>query len=181
MSASPEIADLLEPGETVVWSGHPDSDRMARSARVLVGIGALFLITSIAFFLILRAILSPWLALAGLPFALMGGAMMAAPALARRRSGRTAYALTTRRAIVRRPTWTGSVVVDQFAPGQIDEVTRVEEADGVGDLVFFVRDTALGEGMVTARKGFQAIARPDEVESLVRRTLLADPAGTPRT
>lgn len=173
MNAPPEIADLLQPDEPVVWTGHPDAGRMARAARVMVAIGILFIVTAICFFLILRAILSAWLALAGLPFALLGLLMVAAPTLARRRANRTLYVLTDRRALIRQPDWLGRVRVEEFSPRQLDEVTRVVDPDGSGHLVFFLRETALGEGMVTARKAFQAIERADEVESLVRRTLLS--------
>ena len=58
-------------------------------------------------------------------------------------------------------------------------MTRVEDPDGTGHLVFFVRESIQGEEMVTAREGFQAIDDAREVESLVRRTLLS-PAGAHR-
>jgi hypothetical protein len=179
-AAVPEGLEL-EPGERVIWVGRPRPDVAARSARVLVPIGVMFLGTAIVFFWIAWTIVRPWVSPASLPFALIGLALIASPRWYRRRAERTVYILTDRRAIVRRPDLLGREIKQlAFAPPDLDGVVAVADAEGAGNLDFYIREETLGEGVATARRGFEALDQVAEIEGLVRRTLLNRNGSIPR-
>jgi len=60
--------------------------------------------------------------------------MICAPLFARRAAGRTAYAVTDRRAIIFSGGWRRTT--RSFAPDKLGDIERVEHEDGSGDLIF---------------------------------------------
>jgi hypothetical protein len=104
----------------------------------------------------------------------------------RRTALRTVYALTDRRAIV----WRARAVrreieVRSFQSAELGEITRVERADGTGDLVFreLVSTTYDSDGdrrTTRTRLGFIGVDRVRELEDLLRKTLIREPPGQTR-
>ncbi len=111
---------------------------------------------------------------------LVGGLMAAIDAWREGRATRgVLYALTDRRAILRRPV-AGSrgIEVQSIPRGSVRTLHRVEYPDGSGDLVFALADATPGLPTV-----FAGIADIQRVESLARLTLLTPPsrAGDPHS
>lgn len=77
------------------------------------------------------------------------------------------YALTDRRAIMRRPqVGTRGVKVESIERGGVQSIRRVEYPDGSGDIV--LQGTKLGSGIT----GFDRVADVRRVEELAKRILL---------
>jgi hypothetical protein len=114
-------------------------------------------------------------ALFGLPFLAVGLGMLTSPIWMGRRALRTCYALTNRRVIVWEPGWFGGVQVRSYRPPELGSMTRNQRSDGSGDLIFreFTTFGPNGRRNVT-RHGLMAIERVQEVEALIRSTLLHD-------
>lgn len=163
----------LASGERVTWAEQPIPGRLARSALPIM----LFAIpwTLFALFWIGGA----WAAtsrgggadqlfpLFGLPFVLVGVAMLSSPYWAARSAKRTAYVLTDRRAIVMRSEWTG-MTVRSFEREKLGDLRRTQDADGSGDLVF-TQDVQSGRrGVTTTDVGFLAIPDVKAAEERVR-------------
>jgi hypothetical protein len=182
----------LTVGERPLWVGQPLPRRFMRSSIPLV----LFGIPWTAFALFWVATASGMLfggerpnqagvgwffscfPLFGVPFVLIGFAMLGSPVWAYRRARRTCYAVTDQRAVVWSAGWLGSVEVRSFRPADLGSMTRREYADGSGDLIFeeFVTTSRDGDGGVHSHRlerGFIGIDNVREVEEVVRRALLA--------
>ncbi|HEX8203891.1 MAG TPA: hypothetical protein VF590_25675 [Isosphaeraceae bacterium] len=95
----------------------------------------------------------------------------------RRRSTRSVYALTDRRAI----SWTPAefqpqaVAIHSLGRGRVGHIHRVEHPDGSGDVLFGPRPDG---AEAVARLGFRAIPEARRVEELAR-TILIDPDPIP--
>jgi hypothetical protein len=109
----------------------------------------------------------------GVPFVLIGFAMLASPFWSQRRVGQMAYVVTDRRVIFFEPAFPSGRKVVSLRAGEIGPLERIERNDGSGDIVFGVPIFArLGEGATVMPRRFVGIPQVREVESLVRRTLL---------
>ena len=110
----------------------------------------------------------------GVPFVLIGLGMLASPFWAQGRAGQVAYVVTNRRVIFLEPNFPTGQKVVSLLPGEFGPLERVERADGSGDLTFAVPLVAHAQANATivARK-FIGVPQVREVESLIRRTLLA--------
>jgi hypothetical protein len=172
-SSTATPAETNQGGERTLWVGQPRPDLAARAARVLVPIGATFVFTGVMFAVMVAFLIARWMFLLGIPVVGLGCVLMAAPWLARRNAARTEYRLTDRRIVVRRPRPFQGVVEEQFNPAEIDQVEAIEQREGQGDLVLFLRDEAAGEGVTIARRAFEGIDAVHEVADLVRRTFQA--------
>lgn len=180
----------LEPGETVVWMDMPIPRCFtpASLGTFLFAIPwtafAIFWICGASGFRIPDfsqggAALFP---LFGLPFVLVGLAMLSSPLWVRRKSLRTVYAITDRRAIVFEG---GSkTTIRSFAPEDLREVYRREKQDRSGDVVIPRHATS---GTVNDQQpegfGFLNIRNPKEAERLLRalaQGAVPDPYGNPR-
>jgi len=166
------VAGELSPGERVVWLGQPRVDLAIRAAYFLVPIG--FLMTGFALVWMLVAIFATGglAAPCGLPFMVIGIAMLASPLRLRSMAQQTVYVLTDRRAIIWGLGWFGRVVVQSVTPAGMGQMSRVERQDGAGDLIFQIYTTGAGEDSRTVRRGFLGINEVRQVEALVRLTLL---------
>ena len=172
------LGDELSPGETAVWQSQPPQWRMARTKAREFFIGIPFTAFAVAWTFaaaggFAKAKAPPpglfhygfiaW----GCMFVGFGLWTLGSPLRAAWLATRTAYAVTDRRAIVltvaRRKT------VRQFDAGQLGQLTRVENADGSGDLVFdrVVTQVVRG-GTRTKEIGFFGIADVRSIERLVR-------------
>ncbi|MCA9041773.1 MAG: hypothetical protein KDA65_15575, partial [Planctomycetaceae bacterium] len=103
----------------------------------------------------------------GLPFVLIGFAMLSSPLWSARAARRTIYVLTTERAI----TFEGgySTTITSYKPEQLQELQRVQHADGSGDLIFEKIATRDSDGdRHTTERGFFGIPDVKAVEDRVR-------------
>jgi hypothetical protein len=188
------VQSELQPGERLVWAAQPNPRAYARGSWAISIFGVVF--TAFAAFWILMAGGFAWFAggvisnhasgpgavfacfpLFGVPFLLIGVAMLLAPVWMRRAARRAAYAITDRRALVWQARPFGSeLTVRSFAPAELTQITRVERADGTGDLVFlevFNHSTnSKGHRSTTrTRFGFLGVDGVRDVEDLLRKTL----------
>ncbi len=164
----------LASGERVTWVEQPIAGRLARSALPVL----LFAIpwTLFALFWMAGAAATTSRAnggperlfpLFGLPFVLVGLAMLSSPYWAARSAKRTAYVLTDRRAIIFQSGWT-SVTVRSFEREKLGDLRRTQAPDGSGDLVF-TEDVSSGRrGTTTTDVGFLAIPDVKAAEERVR-------------
>jgi hypothetical protein len=180
----------LRDGERVVWVGQPRPDLYAKASGCLVVFGIFFTAFSGIWLLITFGIGScllgsggdaleiagiPFLlfGLFGLPFLLIGIGLLTAPLWNRKWARRVCYLLTDQRAVTWEPTLFGGVTVRSFSREGLGRITRYENADGSGSLVFQEYTVSHGEGSTTHRRGFMHIDQVRSVEELIHRTLLA--------
>ncbi|VTR97160.1 hypothetical protein [Tuwongella immobilis] len=189
----------LQSGERLLWVGQPDPMRMAKQALPAVLFGIPW--TAFAIFWVAGAAtmmggfggedrpqipggfggLFSCFPLFGLPFILIGLAMLTSPYWLYRQAKQTCYALTDRRAILWQSGFWGSVNVRSYRPDALGKMTRTDYADGTGDLIFEElltlnshRSSRATMNTTMTRHGFIAIRKVREVEMLLRRVLLPD-------
>lgn len=156
------ISRELRDGESVTWVDQPIPLRLGLKTWPLV----LFAIPWTAFSLFwewgalqaapqardnIAFIVFP---LFGLPFVLLGLAMLTAPLWAALKAKRMFYVLTTHRALLLHKTILGKLVIRPFEVDQLNSIERSQHTDGSGDLIFKrdmhrdsegdVRHTAIG-------------------------------------
>ena len=193
------VQDELQPGERLVWAEQPNPRVFARGAWALSVVGIPFTLFSITWLTVAAkgmwfgsrspmheggfSALLGCVPLWGLPFLLVGVGMLSAPIWMRRAARRSVYAVTDRRAIIWRAKAFGDEIeVRSFRPSELGELTRVERADGSGDLVFREivntrHDNDIDRRTIRTRIGFIGVDRVREVEDLLRKTLIREPAG----
>lgn len=134
--------DELAPGESVEWAAQPDATRAALAS---FGIW-LFAVPWTAFSVFWMAMASlaasdgagagAAFPLFGVPFVLIGLAMLSAPLWAWRAARRTLYAVTDRRAILFESSGGRAISVRSLEPRALRNPRRTERPDGSGSLVF---------------------------------------------
>jgi hypothetical protein len=110
----------------------------------------------------------------GVPFVLIGFAMLSSPFWLGKIASRTVYAITNQRAIVMTAKAFGGLTIQSFEPQRLTSITRNQRADGSGNLVFEQFTQRVGTGTTTVRRGFIGIENVRQVEDLIHATLLAD-------
>lgn len=187
------IQSELDRGEKLVWTGQPIPRRFTRQSLPIV----LFGIPWTAFSVFWMAGASGMLfgvggnkaagldvfhvvfPLFGLPFVIIGLAMLSSPFWIRRKALGTLYALTDQRAILWEAGWFGAVEVRSYRPRDLTKMHRLEFANGDGDLVFeevitFGSNSNGSRTTNTQRHGFLGVSNVREVEQLLKRTLNPD-------
>ncbi|MBT8486734.1 MAG: hypothetical protein HKO59_13235 [Phycisphaerales bacterium] len=170
-----EVERELAGDEPIVWLGQPDARRATLRTWPIVAFAvpwtgfAVFWIAGAAGFKMPTfqggAGLLP---LFGVPFVLIGLAMLTSPLWSRRSARRTVYAITDRRAVIFERTRRGRRV-RSFPVTGFGQVTRTERADGSGDLILHVRTRKDADGdRHVERVGFYGIPKVREVERLLR-------------
>jgi hypothetical protein len=184
------VEDELDPGERVTWAEQPDPKRYARGSWAIVLFGIPW--TAFAVFWMVMASGMLWMGgnagdgppaafsvcfpLFGVPFVLIGLGMLSAPYWARRFAAGTVYAITDRRAILF-ATGFRSRTVKSYRPAELTRISRVERADGSGDLILEEYGYRDRDGdRRSGTHGFKGVANVKEVERLVRA--LAAKAGS---
>src|SRR5262245_32014679 len=115
--------------------------------------------------------------LVGVVWLLFGGAVAVYLFVLHRRTRRTCYALTDRRAIVWRPAQESKgLEVRSFWPPDFNTLFRVDYGDGTGDLIFHEITVVVGLKPQPVRQGFLGIRNVRHVEALFRKTLLERPS-----
>lgn len=180
----------LRAGERLLWIGQPLPGRAFWSALPII----LFAIpwTAFAVFWVASAVwmtgrapgggigaLFSCFPLFGVPFILIGLAMLSTPLWAWRQAAHTCYALTDQRAILWEGRWYSGAEVRSYGPPDLTRLVRIERSDGSGDLVFEeLLSLTYNKGRMantTSQRGFLNIAHVRGVESLLRRALLGEP------
>lgn len=171
----------LQPGEVVRWAGQPDPSRLMRQGFLIW----LFFIPWTAF-----AIFWIWAAagfrlpdfsgpfsffpLFGLPFFFIGIAGLASPWWLRRMAHYTVYVITSQRAFIL--AGTRSVKMTAWRPEQLGQITRSENPDGSGDLVFDIEMRPGNRGStVQHKRGFMALRDVRTAESFINALAASRP------
>ncbi len=174
----------LDEGEAIRWIEQPEP--AARAASSLVP--ALFAIpfTAVAIYMATTVLnfgggsMGPppiFLLVIGL-FVLVGIAMLLSPLWAYQKATGTIYVVTNRRAIIIDGGLSRSV--ESFLPHQLDELRRVDRADGYGDLVFDRRLVRSDEhGHHYRDVGFLGVSDARAAERMIRE-LVQEAAGVLR-
>ncbi len=167
------IYNELRSTERVVWKSAPNPRRVARKGIPVV----LFGIPWTAFALFWTAGASGfklpdfghptgWFALFGVPFILIGLGMLTAPLWLMRKAAGTAYVITNQRVIIFEPSGR-DIAIRSIEPQQLQNVRRVQRADGSGDLLLTSEVTTNKGRGTTTDIGFFGIADVKSVESMV--------------
>lgn len=163
----------IDPTDSILWIGRPDPELAARSARVMVPVGGLFVFTGIAFAIIVAVEISRWFFLLGLPIVALGIVLIDSPRRARSRAARTEYAVTSRWARIRRPKPFGNAVVEtRIGPPELSQVEAIDLDDGLGQVIFFAHDPEVGEGVTQVHCRFDGIPEAQRVAEIARKSLL---------
>jgi hypothetical protein len=167
----------LSSGERVTWSAQPIPGRFAGKGLGIVLFGIPW--TAFALFWTGAAAWGTWrkgglgwirlFPMFGLPFILLGVGMLSSPYWMRRQAGRTVYVLTSRRAIILSGGRRGSATVRSFEPERLTDITRRQNPDGSGDVVFARDIRRDGDGdRLSTDVGFLAVRDVKSVEQKVR-------------
>lgn len=166
-----QLAPHLEPGERVLWSGGPDSVAMLRSQLGLWWVG--IPLTTLGVVVALIEVLAPPYDMVPI---IIGGVFLAAPFVMVAVATGTIYAITDRRALIKRD----AVGVKSFAgyPFALmdDRLEILETGQGAGHLYFAAarrKDRAQADH--TGRIAFRALARPREVAAVLDRIRAGQP------
>jgi len=134
----------LEEGEELLWFGQPSTQSRNRPAptRVFIilgsvfsGVGLILLIPGILFLSVFGLFNGGLpLTITGGTFLLMGLIYTIVAITLRLRLKNTIYAITNQRIIVL--TTGRNTIVDSYSKKDIGPITRIEQADGVGDIFF---------------------------------------------
>ncbi len=186
--AKADFASLVEPGETIVWTGSPRPG----SVFVLTLPAGLFglLFTSLALLWIVSVahggknnwdhgkVVEPFAPynvgialIAGMWFLPPGLFFLTWPLRAWNKAKKTRYAVTDRRVLIVEPDWIRGVSVRRFRPSELHLMRLDERDDGSGNLIF---DDLTRWSRIDSPVGFLAIERACEVESLIQKTLISN-------
>lgn len=163
------VVEEIDPDESLVWIGQPDPGRMALSSAAV----SLFAIPFTAFAIFWMAMAAQGITeaegpfiffpLFGLPFLLVGLAMLLSPLWAYRKAKKTAYMITSRRAVVIEGG--RSFQVTSYGPEDLQDLVRRERSDGSGDVIISEERVYHSRGRHRiVRKGFFGIRGVKEVE-----------------
>jgi hypothetical protein len=129
--AETELADILQPGERVIWAAHPDARATLRTKIIIWLVAVPF--CAAVFGLFMSGKVS---GLVLYPLALVGFALFAAPFIMLFETTLTTYAITDRRAlIVRRPPSRPPLVTCAF--DAMDDKLEILETGGGGGHLYF--------------------------------------------
>ncbi len=174
------IEGELEDAEDIRWIGQPTPRLFARRSLPIVLFGipwtafAVFWIAGAAGFKVPNfnqgADLFP---LFGIPFVLIGFGMLSAPLWMLRKSRRTVYVVTDRRAIIFDGGLHSTTIRSYWAAAHLGDLRRNQRDDGFGDLIFDRRVSHDSDGKAQQTDvGFFAIPEVKAVENLVRGILV---------
>ena len=180
-----QVAARLEPDERLVWADRPDA-RIALFRGCLFSVGFAFAAAVFAAILAIMGVNEGFKGTVGTVLAVLLGLIAAGllvcgvglPFVLRWRTGRTFYAFTTRRALAWPCDWFGRTQLAVYSPSVVSGVQRESVSSDVGNLVFaaerVTRKTREGTELTNQirRHGFFLIRRPEEVERLLRETLI---------
>jgi hypothetical protein len=170
-------ASQLDAGERLLWTGFPNPAAVALRSLPVTFFGIPF--TAFACFWIWQAwsmtshgpkapgpfVLFP---LFGIPFLLVGLAVLGTPLWVLLGAKTTVYAVTEKRALI--ITGSASRGIQSFTPADMCDITRQERPDGSGSVYFASRTVTTSSNGIArmARIGFEGIPDVRQVEQLLR-------------
>lgn len=169
------VSSELEIGERIVWSGMPRRAFFTPAATGAFLFGIPW--TAFAVFWTLAAGAGTWFTsgfslfsffpLFGVPFILIGIAMLSTPLATYLKSGKTVYVITDRRAI----SFEGgrSTVIRSYPPEKLTSIYRNERRNGYGDVIIEYRQWRDSDNDKRSEElGFSRVQNPREVERLLK-------------
>lgn len=104
----------------------------------------------------------------GVPFVLIGLGMLSSPFWAYRKSFKTVYVITDRRAITFDGGW--STTIRSYPPEKLADIFRKEKKDGSGDVIISRRAWRDSDGDRQSEDlGFLRIPNPKQIESMLKQ------------
>ncbi len=103
----------------------------------------------------------------GVPFVLIGFGLLSSPLFTYRRSFKTVYVITNKRAIIFNGGW--STIVRSFLPASLGEIYRRERKNGSGDVFISKRAWRDSNGDRNSEEiGFLSVDSPKEIEQMLK-------------
>jgi hypothetical protein len=173
-----KIDNELQPREFIRWVEQPIPRffTAASIAGILFGIPwtsfAIFWLWAALGFQLpdLREGLQPQhlFALFGVPFVIIGFGMLSSPLWVWWAARKTVYLVTDKRGISIQGGW--YTTIRSYLPYQLNDVYRIERADGTGDVIIAIRQWKDSNGDRRSEViGFLGIRNPREVENMLRQ------------
>lgn len=181
-----KVDNELKPGERVEWIGMPIPRYFTPASTSLF----LFAIpwTAFAIFWMCGATGfqipdfkdgGDYFALFGVPFVLIGLLMLSSPFQTYKKSFKTVYVITDRRAITFEGGWR-STTIRSYSPEKLGDTYRKEMKDGSGDVIISRREWIDTDGDRQSEElGFLRVHNPKQIESMLNK--LAEQAGVERS
>ena len=175
------VEDELDEGERIAWMAQPRPGRFALRALPAVVFGIPWTAFAIFWMCGASGFEMPDFAegfdlfpLFGIPFVLIGLAMLLSPLWMWRRAGRTIYAITDRRAIL----FGGGLTrnIRSFSPASLGKLRRRQRSDGSGDIILYEETSRDSDGDTRRTSvGFFAIPDVRDVEQMLRELAAQQP------
>lgn len=179
----------LRSGERIIWTAQPIPQRYSRGTWPIVVFGIPW--TAFAIFWVVAAagfgtrhgsMPGPFklFPLFGVPFVLIGIGMLTSPFWARKKATKTVYMITDQRAVTISEGWRGRTRIESYGPEQLQSITREQNSDGSGDIVFMTRAWRDSDGdRRTQRIGFMGVPDVKTVEEHIRALAQRAPGASP--
>lgn len=178
--AQRHLENELKSGEALLWQSAPLARYLWPAVLPIVFFGIPWT-AFIVFWMVQAAQGSALFALLGLPFLLVGCVMLAAPWWVTYQARRTAYALTTDRALILvLAPWGDGVSVRRYLPEELAACEREQRADGSGSIIFKREWVSGAKGRTHERKiGFIGVPAVQTVHLFVEELTRAHRASRP--
>jgi hypothetical protein len=175
---SERVQAILDPGESLLWVGQPQSKRFWSEVAAVMAFGLLLLGAGTGLLVLAWGERIYFLLALGLALAALGCFCLLAPWRLRHRLRQATYALTDRRAVVFRGVgWSQQDMVPNlskpwysFGPRELCQRALKHRYGRRMDLVFGTETQRLGRGKaMTVDIGFMGLEDPDLVEELLEQ------------
>ncbi|NLZ63897.1 MAG: hypothetical protein GX902_08820 [Lentisphaerae bacterium] len=174
-----KVRGELESGEHILWMGQP-IPRFFTAASIGSFLFAIPWTAFAVFWMwgacggklpdLSKGVMELLFPLFGLPFVLIGLAMLSVPLWMYRRAFRTVYVITDRRAITFEAGWNRAITIRSYPPARLQNIFRREKRDGTGDVIFgqeFYSDAKGRQG--STEYGFLNIREPKTAENMLKQ------------
>ena len=162
---SAKLRPVLEPGERILWTGHADVQSTLRSQLALWWFGVPWTIAAIVL-AAFKLIPADWQYL----MLVIGGVILAAPFLLAFHAGGAIYAITDRRAIIKRDALAQKQTVSVRFDDMDKELQVIATHGGTGHLYFASgMTTKLADANYDGKLAFRELPRAREVSDLLDR------------
>lgn len=158
------LAEALQDGERVLWQAQPDAVAHMMMWRFLWWIGCPWLVVAAV------ATAAGWIEQSAVPLLMLGGAMVAAPAVILLHDLQTLFAVTSRRALILRTAWGRRTVGATSYQAMDAALETIDIGGGAGHLNFASgRSTRSPDADYTGRYGFRCVRDVSRVRDILER------------